>query len=147
MNFDEIFGKALSCGFIIIDSNTEKILACHPTGHAGEYDLPKGHIEEGETPIQCAVRELKEETGIELSEMDPRITDCGETDYTQTKNLHLFIIKIPVDLSTLTCTTTFTNSQGVELPEMDSYELFDDTSRFYRKLQPIIEKDLALFRI
>ncbi len=28
------------------------------------YDLPKGHIEPGETELQCALRELWEETGI-----------------------------------------------------------------------------------
>ena len=29
------------------------------------WSLPKGHIETGETPEQAAVREVKEETGIE----------------------------------------------------------------------------------
>ena len=33
------------------------------------WSLPKGHIEPGETPEQAAVREVKEETGIE-SEID-----------------------------------------------------------------------------
>jgi len=28
-------------------------------------DLPKGHIEAGETELECALRELREETGIE----------------------------------------------------------------------------------
>jgi 8-oxo-dGTP pyrophosphatase MutT (NUDIX family) len=28
------------------------------------YDLPKGHIEPGETELECALRELYEETGI-----------------------------------------------------------------------------------
>lgn len=29
------------------------------------YDLPKGHMEPGETELECAFRELYEETGIE----------------------------------------------------------------------------------
>ncbi len=32
--------------------------------HADRFDLPKGHIEPGESEIQCALRELEEETGI-----------------------------------------------------------------------------------
>lgn len=35
----------------------------------GRYDLPKGHIETGETPRVCAVRETAEETGLALAEV------------------------------------------------------------------------------
>ena len=30
------------------------------------YDLPKGHIEKGETAEQAAIREIKEETGLDV---------------------------------------------------------------------------------
>ena len=32
--------------------------------HAHRWDLPKGHLEAGETDIECAMREMEEETGI-----------------------------------------------------------------------------------
>lgn len=32
--------------------------------HANRYDLPKGHREKGETELENALRELKEETSI-----------------------------------------------------------------------------------
>ena len=41
----------------IKDQTREKLL----------WSLPKGHIEEGETPEQAAVREVREETGIECA--------------------------------------------------------------------------------
>lgn len=33
----------------------------------GHISLPKGHIEEGETPSQCALREIREETNLEVN--------------------------------------------------------------------------------
>jgi ADP-ribose pyrophosphatase YjhB (NUDIX family) len=35
------------------------------------WSLPKGHIEEGETPEQAAIREIREETGISGSVLAP----------------------------------------------------------------------------
>lgn len=38
--------------------------------HTRFWGLPKGHLEEGETPHDCAKRELFEETGLTVSEID-----------------------------------------------------------------------------
>ena len=35
-----------------------------------KWSLPKGHSFEGETPISCAIREVREETGIHLNTYD-----------------------------------------------------------------------------
>lgn len=51
-----------SCGCIVID-NGKVLLIKHILGH---WDLPKGHIEEGETEFETAIRELKEETNIDV---------------------------------------------------------------------------------
>lgn len=37
--------------------------------HVNRWDLPKGHLDTGETPAQAALRELREETGIKPSEV------------------------------------------------------------------------------
>jgi len=63
--------QPISCGFLIVRGNPiESFLLMK---HSRRWDLPKGHVDEGETEMQCALRELHEETGIaaEDIEIDP----------------------------------------------------------------------------
>lgn len=64
--------KIQSCGFFIYreEPNLSFLLMEHPT----RWDLPKGHVDPGETQMECALRELYEETGIP--------EDCIEIDDT-----------------------------------------------------------------
>lgn len=63
--------QPLSCGFLIVRGQPidSFLLLRHPR----RWDLPKGHVDDGETELECALRELLEETGIpkELVEVDP----------------------------------------------------------------------------
>lgn len=51
-----------SCGCVVID-NGKVLLIKHNAGH---WDLPKGHMENNETEAETAIRELKEETNIDV---------------------------------------------------------------------------------
>lgn len=60
-----------SCGVLIVRGSpiAEFLLMKHPK----RWDLPKGHIDDGETELECALREMWEETGIprEAVDLDP----------------------------------------------------------------------------
>lgn len=38
--------------------------------HRDRWDLPKGHLDQGETDLECALRELEEETGIARADVE-----------------------------------------------------------------------------
>lgn len=56
-----------SCGAIVyrkFHGNTEILLIKHV--NSGHWSFPKGHVEKGETEVETALREIKEETGIDV---------------------------------------------------------------------------------
>lgn len=50
--------------------------------HADRFDLPKGHVDPGETEYQCALRELVEETGITADDITVDPSFRFSHDYT-----------------------------------------------------------------
>ncbi len=55
--------KEKSCGAIIFNEKNEFLVIKHNAGH---WDFPKGHVEENETEIETAKREVKEETNLDI---------------------------------------------------------------------------------
>ncbi|CAF1420114.1 unnamed protein product [Adineta steineri] len=63
---DDSLRQVKSCGFLLMKSDQSFLLM----RHRDRYDLPKGHMEIGETERETALRELQEETGIQSSAID-----------------------------------------------------------------------------
>lgn len=60
-----------SCGGVILENN--KVLLIQVKSMKGRkiWTFPKGHIEQGETPRQAALREVLEETGYKAAIVKP----------------------------------------------------------------------------
>lgn len=66
-----------SCGAVVyrnVSGKREYLVILNKKGNAsGHWGFPKGHTEDGENEVQTAIREIREETGIDL-------TKCGRLD-------------------------------------------------------------------
>lgn len=73
------------------------IIAMNPSGR---WQLPKGLIDEGETPEEAAVREVREEAGIETELLEPVetidywfVSDWDEVRRRIHKQVHFFLLR------------------------------------------------------
>ena len=111
----------VSCGTLIVNP-AGQLLLCHVT-HTAKWDIPKGMQDPGESTLEAAMRELREEAGIAFA--PERFTDLGLFDYRPDKRLHLYLVRSGADLASLdqlVCTSFFPHHvTGVSTPEVDAY--------------------------
>jgi 8-oxo-dGTP pyrophosphatase MutT (NUDIX family) len=67
-----------SCGVIVFRRDPLSFLLMR---HADRWDLPKGHVDPGETDLECALRELWEETSIRADDVELDPSYCFELQY------------------------------------------------------------------
>jgi bis(5'-nucleosidyl)-tetraphosphatase len=92
-----------SCGFCIWTPGPPRRFLLMQ--HADRWDLPKGHVDSGETDMECALRELLEETGIPLEALSVDSDFRFEIEYQVQyrgkspgwKTLVIFLAELTVD--------------------------------------------------
>ena len=73
--FFKHFTLIIAAGGVVFNTNEDILIIFR----RGKWDLPKGKIDEGETLEQCAVREVKEETGLTNIELGEKIITTYHT--------------------------------------------------------------------
>lgn len=64
-NFDY---PQVGVGFVVINDDGKVLISKRKGSHAEKYSIPGGHLDLGETFEECAIREMKEETNLDISE-------------------------------------------------------------------------------
>ncbi len=113
--------KKISCGVVITDGRNLLL------GHASRsprWDIPKGLAESGETLLDAAIRELREETGL-IAAPDA-LEPLGVHTYLRDKQLALFawrLTEMPAP-TLLRCTSMIERPGYASLPELDRFGVF-----------------------
>jgi 8-oxo-dGTP pyrophosphatase MutT (NUDIX family) len=105
----------------VIVNDEGELLLCHVTGQ-GHWDLPKGGAGAGEPALAAALRETREETGLDLPAA--ALLELGRMPYGQRKDLHLFATRTGrLDTARLHCESRFDDAAtGTRQPEMDGFD-------------------------
>ena len=109
-----------------------EVLLAHPGGpfwqarHEGAWTLPKGGIHAGESPIEAAIREFREETGFEPHEP---FLPLGRITQRSGKVVHAWAFEGDCDPRALVSVTARTewpprSRQYIDVPEIDCVQFF-----------------------
>ena len=124
-----------SAGILLFRFRVERlqVLLVHPGGpfwsgkDEGAWSIPKGVVDEQETPLEAAKREFEEETGFEV---EGQFIDLGTIRQPSKKIVHVWALKSDVDAALATSnifTMEWPRKSGImrEFPEIDKAEWFD----------------------
>lgn len=106
-----------TCGFLLQYKDT--YLICRSTQSRNVWGIPKGKREKGESEIEAAIRELKEETNITLTIEDIHNSYEPFLIYdTSKKTVVVFKVELENKPDDIKCIAYI---NGTETPEMDKY--------------------------
>lgn len=109
-----------------------EVLLAHPGGpywaerHAGAWSIPKGGLDRGETPLEAAIREFREETGFVPA--GPYLP-LGMVTQRSGKIVHAWAFEGDCDPAAASSNLTSTewpprSGQRIEIPEIDRVSFF-----------------------
>ncbi len=109
-----------------------EVLLAHPGGpywaerHEGAWSIPKGGMDKGETPLEAALREFREETGFEPA---GPFLPLGTVTQRSGKIVHAWAFEGDCDPAAASSNVTSTewppkSGRLIEIPEIDRVAFF-----------------------
>ena len=122
-----------SCGAVIFNDEDKVLIVKHNAGH---WDFPKGHMEAGETETQTAIREVKEETNIDVT------LDSDEPFIKVKHYLRDYVLPDNTVNNRLVNTyyfTGYTDSEDIEYFNLTKLEKHDNLRAFFISKEEAVE--------
>ncbi len=129
--------KEKSCGTICFDGD-KVLMVKHNAGHCA---FPKGHVEEGETEFETAIRETKEETGIDVEIIsDKRFVNTYSPKEDVIKDVIFFIAK-PLNIDLTRQESEIADLRWIDIDKASEYITFDDDRKLYLEVLDIYKNE------
>lgn len=123
-------------GAVILNPKNE-VLICRSNKWNQQYVIPGGHIERGEKMEEALIREVKEETGLKVYDIELLgITESIYSESFQSKKHFLFIDFIcRSDSTDVELNHEAQSYKWVELEEIEDYNLEEFTASLLKELR------------
>ncbi len=132
--------KEKSCGTIIIDSNKRVLLVKQKLGWVG---FPKGHMEQGETEIETARRETKEETNLDVIVDEKKRYTISYITSTQIDKEVVYFRAKPISYSLLPQEAEIAEIMWVDIDEAKQYLSFANLKQLWQNALDDFYKEQA----
>ncbi len=132
--------KEKSCGTIIIDSNKRVLLVKQKLGWVG---FPKGHMEQGETEMETARRETKEETNLDVIVDEKKRYTISYITSTQIDKEVVYFRAKPISYSLLSQEAEIAEIMWVDIDEAKPYLSFDNLKQLWQNVLDDFYKEQA----
>jgi len=133
--FIDLFTPIIAGGGLVVNQK-DKILAIHRRGY---WDLPKGKQDPGETKRQCALREVKEETGVKNVKIINKIGRTYHVYRTKSGRMlkisHWYLMTAPHQVLVPQIEEDITKAKWLTLAELD-----DRRSKTYKNIISVIDR-------
>lgn len=139
LKFGTFIRTAKKAGCIFFDPNTKKVGLIY-RDKQDDYSFPKGHLEEGETLIECAIRETAEETKRDVKLISEKpVAEVVYVDGSADKSIVEYYLAVDIGPSANTSTDTH-ELVWKDLEEVEAVLTYPELKDIWKKAYPKIKE-------
>lgn len=133
--------KEKSCGAIVYRKQGDRLqllILRHRMG--GHWSFPKGHVEEGETEVQTALREVKEETGLNIELYDGFREQVSYSPRPGIKKDVVYFLGFAKDSRTIRQEEEISEIRWIDLDQTYNYLTYENDRRLIQSAKRYMRK-------